>query len=69
MRKQIMEMVVLCQAVNAPIVLFPGRAFPGILLQGDSLKIMADLSDGIVERLAAGDRIEAKSFAEQLRTN
>ena len=30
-------------AVNSAVIRLPGRQFPGVVLQGDSLKILADL--------------------------
>ena len=35
---------VLSDEVNVPVIHFPGRRFPGSLIQGDSLKIMTDLA-------------------------
>lgn len=37
--------------VNAAVVRVPGRRFPGVVVQGDSLSILADSARGIVERL------------------
>ena len=55
MAKNLIEMAVLCDTVNSPVIQFPGRRFPGILIQGDSLKSMAELADEIGERLRLGD--------------
>ena len=43
-----------------------GAKVPGILIQGDSLKSMAELADEIGERLRLGDFEEAKAIAEEL---
>jgi hypothetical protein len=59
---------VLSDEVNAPIIRFPGRRFPGSLIQGDSLKSMTDLAVEILEHLNAGDPEEAKAVAEELHS-
>ena len=61
-----MEVDVLGVAVNSPVLGLPGRRFPGVLIQGDSLKIMAGLTSEIMATLAAGDLEEAKSVTEEL---
>ena len=66
MAKNLIEMAVLCDTVNLPVIQFPGRRLPGILIQGDSLKSMAELADEIGERLRLGDFEEAKAIAEEL---
>jgi hypothetical protein len=60
------EVNVLGDAVNSPVLHFPGRRFPGVLIQGDSLKSMADLASEIGQQLSAGDIEEARSVAEEL---
>ncbi len=61
-----LEVDVLGNAVNSPVLHFPGRRFPGVLIQGDSLKSMADLANEIRQQLSAGDIEEASSVAEEL---
>ena len=41
---------------NATVVRLPGRQFPGIVLQGDSLKILFDSASEVVQ-LSRGSRI------------
>jgi hypothetical protein len=60
------EVSVLGDLVNSPVIHFPGRKFPGVLIQGDSLKSMADLVNEIRQQLTAGDMEEASSVAEDL---
>ena len=60
------EMMVLSDAVNSPVIHFPGRRFPGVLVQGDSLKVMASLAAEIGKHLSIGDVEEARSAAEDL---
>jgi hypothetical protein len=62
-----LEVDVLTDVINSPVLQFPGRRFPGVLVQGDSLKAMADLATEIVERIAVGDIEEARSVADELR--
>jgi hypothetical protein len=40
MRK--VEVEILSDAVNAAVIKLPGRKFPGIVIQGDSLKLLLD---------------------------
>ena len=42
----------LSETVNCPVVCIPGRRFPGVVIQGDSLKILLDHAQEI-EELAA----------------
>ena len=60
------EADVLGDVVNSPVLRLPGRRFPGVLIQGDSLKSMADLANEIIETLTIGDLEEAKSVAGEL---
>ena len=36
------EIEILSESPNCPVVRIPGRKFPGIVVQGDSLKILLD---------------------------
>lgn len=48
---------------NNAVVRIPGRKFPGVLIQGDSLSILrADLAE-VIEALNRGDAIEASESA------
>jgi hypothetical protein len=44
---QKMEMEVYSTATNVPVVRYPGRSFPGSLIQGDSLSILYQLATSI----------------------
>jgi len=66
MSNSLREMMVLSDAVNSPVIHFPGRQFPGILVQGDSLRVMASLAAEISKHLSVGDLEEARSVAEDL---
>jgi hypothetical protein len=60
------EMMVLSDAINSPVIHFPGRQFPGVLLQGDSLRVMAGLAAEVSRQLSVGDLEEARLVAEDL---
>ncbi|MET7830571.1 hypothetical protein ABZT23_38655 [Streptomyces sp. NPDC005386] len=52
---------------NDAVVRLPGRRFPGVLVQGDSLRILsADVAE-LVELCAAGDLEEARQAASLLQ--
>jgi type VI protein secretion system component VasF len=46
---------VLSETLNCPVVQMPGRRFPGVVLQGDSLKILLDSAEE-VQRLCSSLR-------------
>lgn len=50
-------------APNAAVMRHPGRAFPGILIQGDTLNALASLAVAA----AGGDEDAARDVADQLR--
>jgi hypothetical protein len=52
-----MEIEVLSNSVNFPVMRLPGRRFPGSLIQGDSLSILHQLATSIFDR--------AKKLADQ----
>ena len=70
MSTYVVELTVLSDTVNSPVVHFPGRRFPGVLVQGDSLENMASLAAGIAKQIGLGDLEKAKwatqDLAEQL---
>ena len=41
------EIEVLSEKTNCPVVQIPGRQFPGVVIQGDSLKNLLNLSEEI----------------------
>lgn len=56
---------VLSRDTNNWVVRVANRQHPGIVIQGDSLKILYDLAEEI--RALAGDRSELSDVAEELR--
>ena len=42
--------------VNAAVIRLPGRQFPGIVIQGDSLKILVDSVENVA-RLSSGSTV------------
>lgn len=62
------EMEVLSTTTNAPVLRFPGRKFPGILIQGDSLWNLYRYAQSLAGTLSEnGGREEAAEMAEILR--
>jgi hypothetical protein len=61
-----LELEVYSQASNAAIVRMPGRKFPGMVIQGDSLKIMLGLAEDIWAATQADDS-ELSASAEMLK--
>ncbi|SDO92690.1 hypothetical protein SAMN04487981_114227 [Streptomyces sp. cf386] len=51
------------------VVRLPGRRFPGILVQGDSLHILRSDAAEVVEACERGDLDEARGSAGLLRAN
>ena len=66
----IMELEVFGTETNAGIVRMPGRRFPGIVIQGDSLKNLLDTAHRITELARTTEMSElideAKSLEEML---
>jgi hypothetical protein len=60
------EVEVWSSAVNAAIVRMPGRRFPGVVIQGDSLSALLAHALSLVESLAGGRRQEAFNTAVYL---
>ena len=45
-----MQIEVLSETTNCPVIQMPGRKFPGVVIQGDSLKNLLILSGEIAEQ-------------------
>jgi hypothetical protein len=43
------EIEALSESSNCPVVQMPGRKYPGVVLQGDSLKILLDSAEEVCE--------------------
>jgi hypothetical protein len=56
---------VLSEASNLAVVRMPGRKFPGVVIQGDSLSILVSAAEIIRSRVPAGDEI-LREAAEEL---
>lgn len=41
------QIEIVSEAVNCPVVQMPGRKYPGVVLQGDSLKILLDSAEEV----------------------
>ncbi|MGW2823612.1 DUF6959 family protein [Streptomyces sp. NPDC001443] len=54
---------------NDAVVRMPGRRFPGIVVQGDSLRILRDDVAEVVEACERGDLDEARDSAGFLLAN
>jgi|WetSurMetagenome_2_1015567.scaffolds.fasta_scaffold132311_3 hypothetical protein len=61
------EVEVFSEATNCPVVRMPGRKFPGVVLQGDSLSILLREADDLCQLSAKGDTAELAEAARYLR--
>ena len=64
--KQI-QIDVLSEAVNCPIVQMPGRKFPGIVLQGDSLRILLDSAEEVQQLCSSVRSADLSAAVASLR--
>ncbi len=55
------EIELLSSNTNCPVMIAPGRQFPGVLIQGDSLKCISILIEDIEQANADSDRSEIGS--------
>ncbi|MBI3870720.1 MAG: hypothetical protein HY299_19495 [Verrucomicrobia bacterium] len=58
---------VLSETVNCPVVQMPGRKYPGIILQGDSLRILLDSTEEICDLCVSAQNSELSSAAASLK--
>ena len=65
--KQKLEVEVFSKSVNSPVIRFPGRRYPGVLIQGDSLSILFDLVVTIRDSIAHQNLEEADGSAQELQ--
>ena len=56
-------------AVNAAVVRLPERRFPGVVLQGDSLKILVDLVDDVARLSQDSGNTELQDAVSELKQN
>ncbi|MBC8043241.1 MAG: hypothetical protein IAF08_07330 [Rhizobacter sp.] len=60
------EVEVFSEATNDPVVRMQGRAFPGIVIQGDSLKNIYALAEEIRALAAQTEQAELTEVASEL---
>jgi hypothetical protein len=63
-----MEVECLSTAVNAAVIRLPARRFPGVVIQGDSLKILADLVADVA-RLSHAENSALQDAISELSQN
>lgn len=63
---RLQEIEVLSDACNAWVVQTPGRKFPGMILQGDSLSTLYRLTRQVHDLLAKNDIVDAQDVVLQL---
>lgn len=63
------EAALFTDGVNDAVVRMPGRRFPGVLVQGDSLHILRSDVAEVVEACERGDLVEARESASFLLAN
>ncbi len=57
----------LSDRIDGPVLHYPGRRFPGVLIQGDSLHGFVTMAEAIVMALDQRDLQSARDEAEELR--
>lgn len=57
----------LSDRVNGPILRYPGRRFPGVLIQGDSLHGFVMMAEAVAKALCQNDLQTARDEAVELR--
>lgn len=60
------ELEMWSDAVNSTVVRVPGRMFPGVVIQGDSLSILFDLAMDVVEASSKAADPDLRGAAEEL---
>jgi uncharacterized protein DUF6959 len=55
--------------INSSVVRVPGRRFPGVVMQGDSLSILFDLAMEVVDMSSKTDDVELRETAQRLARN
>ena len=64
-----MELEVYSQSTNRAVVKMPGRHFPGLVIQGDSLSRLLDLAESIYEKSERTSDINLINESRELRDN
>ena len=60
------EVEVFDDAINSPIVRMPGRKFPGVVVQGDSLHMLWTYARDISKDVAGSAGSDAKELLDRL---
>jgi len=63
------QIEVYSEATNQAIVRIPSRKFPGVVIQGDSLSVLADLAESIHDAAKNSPDDELASDAKQLKNS
>lgn len=61
------EIEVYSDASNSAIMRHPGRSFPGVLIQGDSLGSYASLLNSAIKELESGDSEEGLELVKEVQ--
>lgn len=61
------EIEMLSDTINCPVVSVPGRKYPGVVIQGDSLKILLGLAEEIEEQMASDQDEDLAVTIERLK--
>lgn len=64
---EMQEFELLSSASNAVVARHPGREFPGILLQGDTLRTFLDDIEELSEEVTEGNLEQAKEICKALQ--
>ena len=62
------EIAILSEASNCPVVKMPGRKFPGVVLQGDSLKSLLSFAEEIEQLSAPFNNDEINTVINDLKS-
>lgn len=60
------EMELLTDAQNNAVVLLPGRKYPGVVIQGDSLSVLITSVSEAIDALGRGDATEAQELLGEI---
>lgn len=61
-----LEVELLTDEANNAVVRLPGRKFPGILIQGDTLRELIATTSEAIEASKRGDHVEARQVLREL---
>lgn len=64
-----MELEVYSQATNRAVVKMPGRHFPGLVIQGDTLSSLLYLAESICEKSEKTSDVDLFNESRELRDN